>query len=301
MSESFTVRHRSDRVIEWTDDHDWLGEFASEPAPKSRLLTEVDTLPVITSKAPPKYRQGVRGPGRNGTRLYSSILLVACALLLLMVSASTVGVWQWMRVALTPLPVAEWAVASPATGPATSTIPNPAKDSVERELARETAPAVAAPIPPSQPSATPTEFKQATAAAPAAGTGPAVRRAPSDSAPVSTGNEVADVLSVLERYRLAFSSLNPGSVRTVWPSADTRALTRQFAAVKRQTFAFDNCRIDVQGVHAEAICDGRISLVTKGSSAEASIQTRRWMFTLAYQTNAWKIRTVVTSPTPPLD
>ena len=270
MSESFTVRHRPDRLVERTDDHDWFGEFVSEPAPKSRLLAEVDTLPALTKKAPPRYRHGVRTPARNGTRLYSSILLVACALLL-MVSASTVGVSQWMRVALTPLPVAEWALASPAIGPATRSTPDPAKDTVERDLARETASAVAAPIPPSLPTATTTEFKQATAAAPAAGTDPAVRRTPPDSALVSTGNEVSDILAVLERYRLAFSSLHPGSVRAV---------------------AFDNCRIDVQGAQAEAICAGRVSLVARPASQERNIQPRRWTFTLARQADTWRIRTV---------
>jgi len=76
---------------------------------------------------------------------------------------------------------------------------------------------------------------------------------------------------VLDRYRLALSTLNPGSVRAV---------------------AFDNCRIDVQGVQAEAICSGRVSLVTRGGPQERNIQSRHWRFTLARQADTWKIKTV---------
>ena len=76
---------------------------------------------------------------------------------------------------------------------------------------------------------------------------------------------------MLDRYRLALSSLNPGSVRAA---------------------AFDNCRIDVQGAQAEAICAGRVSLVTRAGSQERNIQPRRWTFTLARQADMWKIKTV---------
>lgn len=100
------------------------------------------------------------------------------------------------------------------------------------------------------------------------------------------------ILAVLDRYRLAFNSLNARSVRAVWPGADAEALTREFSELKRQMFALDNCRIDVQGLEAEAVCGGRVSLVPKTGSQEPTIQSRRWIFTLVQQKDAWTIRTV---------
>ena len=87
---------------------------------------------------------------------------------------------------------------------------------------------------------------------------------------MSGANEVSAILSVLDRYRLAFSSLHPGSVRAV---------------------AFDNCSVDVQGVQAEAVCAGRVSLVTRAGSQARNIQSRRWTFTLVRGRDAWRIQT----------
>jgi hypothetical protein len=88
--------------------------------------------------------------------------------------------------------------------------------------------------------------------------------------PAATGgNDVSAILSVLERYRQAFSSLNPGSVRAV---------------------AFDNCRIDVQGAQAEAVCAGRVSLATRAGSPGRNIQSRRWTFALVHGRDTWRIQ-----------
>jgi 16S rRNA (adenine1518-N6/adenine1519-N6)-dimethyltransferase len=69
-------------------------------------------------------------------------------------------------------------------------------------------------------------------------------------------------------------------------------LPAEFADVKRQTLAFDNCSIDVQGVQAEAVCAGRVSVVTKSGQQAPAIQSRRWTFTLVHQADTWKISTV---------
>ena len=83
-------------------------------------------------------------------------------------------------------------------------------------------------------------------------------------------SEESAILSVLDRYRLAFSSLNPGSVRAV---------------------AFDTCRIDVKGAQADAVCAGRVSLATTAGSQGRNIQSRRWIFTLVHGRDAWRIQT----------
>jgi hypothetical protein len=212
-----------------------------------------------------------------------------CAMALL-ISASAFG--QWMRLAFAPVPVAEWHVSPPLVSVPPAAAPSPTLAVPGRE------PEPTTPVPNTATAEKPLTTAAASAAKPsvppATTAHPPARVAAADASPAASGaNEVSTIWSVLDRYRVAFSSLNPGSVRAVWPAADLRALARDFADIKRQTFAFDNCRIDVQGQQAEADCAGRVSLVTKSGSQEPSIQSRHWVFTLVHETDAWRIRSVI--------
>ncbi len=229
----------------WTDTRDWMAEFPAESPSNPGLLAGATTLPILTRAAP---RSGTTR--RRRTRTHRSILLTMSAMAL-MFSAST-AVVLWMRVVLAPVPLAEWPAAPPPLFSQPSAVPNPRLAS-----ALEVPPT---PEPPSQPAA---------ASAPPA----AVQSTRAVTAPpaASGASDESAILSVLDRYRLTFSSANPGSVRAA---------------------AFDNCRIDVLGAQAEAICAGRVSLVTRAGSQERNIQPRRWTFTLARQADTWKIKTV---------
>ena len=286
MSGSSTVRRRPSRLIAWTDDRDWLAEFPAESPPKSRMLAGATTQPVIARSA---QRSEIDTSHRQ-KRTHRSMLLTIAAMALLIISAGAASVVLWMP-GPTPLPVSEWPVAPAPLFSSPVALPNSALAALALqprptpEPSAELAPVAAVPVIP-------------VASTPAA-TAPATARTDSlavpaeEKAAAGTG-EVSAILSVLERYRLAFSSLNTGSVRAVWPGVDVRALTREFAGIKRQTLALDNCRIDVQGVQAEAVCAGRVSLVTKSGDHGPAIQSRRWTFTLVSQADTWKILTVDT-------
>ena len=249
MTGSSTVRRRPRGLLNLTDDRDWLAEFPAESPPASRLLAGATTLPVITRAAP------AGSSSRKRKRPHRSILLVAFAVALLMVSAGATIVGLWIRGAR-PLAVSEWPVTPPPLFSQSSAVPNPRLD----------APGLGP-----QPTPEPTSPPAATQA-PAAVANPRALTALPAAPPAATGaSDESAILSVLDRYRLTLTSLNPGSVRAV---------------------AFDNCRIDVQGAQAEAICAGRVSLVTRARPQERNIQSRRWTFTLARQTDTWKIRTV---------
>jgi hypothetical protein len=274
---------RSGSKAGWTDKRDWMAEFPAESSPESRLLAGATTLPVIARGAD---RSGIAA-SRGRKRTHRSMLLTIAAMALLAISAGAVSVVLWIPGA-TPLPVSQWPVAPPPLFSSPAAVPNPtlAAPALEPQPTPEP-PAEPAPVPSTPVASTPVAI-----APPAARThSPAV--AAVDSAAAST-NEVSAILTVLDRYRLAFSSLNAGAVRAVWPGADIRALAGEFAGIKRQTLALDNCRIDVQGVQAEAVCAGRVSLVTKSGDQRPAIQSRRWTFTLVQQTDTWKIQTVDT-------
>ena len=254
MSESSTIRHRPSGLGRLTSDRDWLAEFPAEAPTASRLLAGAATLPVIARGLP--RSPAITSRARTG-RPHRSILLMVFAIALLMISAGATMVGLWVRGAR-PLAVSEWPVSPPPLFSQPSAVPNPP---------------LSAPAPESQPA--PERTLQPEAAPVVAPVPPpaAVASARALTAPpAATGaSDESAILSVLDRYRLAIRSLSQGSVRAV---------------------AFDNCRIDVQGAQAEAVCAGRVSLVTRAGPQARNIQSRRWTFTLARQTDTWKIRTV---------
>jgi hypothetical protein len=258
MPGHFTVRHSHGLLSRGTDDHDWMAEFPQESQPKSRLLAAATTHTVV-ARTPPPTINTINTIAH--ARPHRSILLTLCAAVL-MISAGSAVFLLWMRVSLAPLPLAEWPV-SPAI-PSSRTAAVPSATAVSPALEPQPTPTPVTPSAPARAASTPVSPVAPATKAPA----PAV----AEEEPVASGtSDVSAILSVLDRYRLAFSSHNPGSVRAV---------------------AFDNCRIDVQGAQAAAICAGRVSLVTGPGSQGRNIQPRRWTFSLARQADTWKIRTV---------
>jgi hypothetical protein len=210
------------------------------------------------------------------------LIVVTASAIALTISMGTIMLAVWARparpsdttVSVSPLPLPQPTSPPPvAFTPAISAPP-------EAQVIQPT------PVPPAKP-------PEATApAAPAASRVQPSPPAPANEESIPPGtNDVAAVLEVLNRYRLAVSSLNPGAVRAVWPGANVGALAREFAEVKRQTLAFDNCQIDVEGIRAQAVCTGRANVVSK-ADAQPNIQRRRWTFTLTQEREAWKVRTV---------
>jgi len=262
MTGSSTVRRRPDGLVGLIDDRDWLAEFPPESQPAARLLAGATTLPIIARASPLSPRAASRARALKRPR--RSILLMASAMALLLISAGATIAGLWIRGAR-PLAVSEWPVSPPPLFSQPSAVPHPRLASALEvqptpELTSEPA---AAPAP-----AAPVASTRALTAPPVA-TAESAAVATNTAAPGASDESA--ILSVLDRYRLALGTLNPGSVRAV---------------------AFDNCRIDVEGVQAEAICAGRVSLVTRGGPQERNIQSRNWRFTLVHGRDAWRIQTV---------
>ena len=87
-----------------------------------------------------------------------------------------------------------------------------------------------------------------------------LRPAPEPAAPSAAAEravQVAAIQGVLDRYRLALSTLSVEGLGTVWRTVDTKALARAFSQLEKQTVEFDACQIDINGEVAEASCSGR--------------------------------------------
>ena len=101
--------------------------------------------------------------------------------------------------------------------------------------------------------------------------------------------QTAAVRSVLDRYRLAFSTLSVDGLGTVWRTVDTKALAKAFGQLETQTVEFDTCQIDINGDVAQASCSGRTSFVPKVGSKSPRVDSRRWTFQLVRVRGGWVI------------
>ena len=97
--------------------------------------------------------------------------------------------------------------------------------------------------------------------------------------------------SLLERYRLAFSTLNSG-VSDFWPGVNSRGLDKAFNELDQQRFEFDQCRVQLNGAQADATCIGTATFVPKVGNKTPRTQPRQWSFRLVRAGNRWIIDSV---------
>jgi hypothetical protein len=98
----------------------------------------------------------------------------------------------------------------------------------------------------------------------------------------------------LQRYAAAFSSLDVGEVKAVWPDVNEGALTRAFSTLQDQRFDLGECDIWVTGASAVASCAGRASYTPKIGTRKARSEAREWTFYLHQDGPLWSIGTVKT-------
>ena len=95
-----------------------------------------------------------------------------------------------------------------------------------------------------------------------------------------TASDEADIRSTLTRFRTAYSQLDAGAARDVWPSVDARALERAFQSLKSQDLRFDSCKMTVTGARAQAACKGRAVYVPRIGDQSPRFTAREWAFEL---------------------
>jgi len=133
--------------------------------------------------------------------------------------------------------------------------------------------------PPSRPA--PRAASSAPSNTPAA---PAVVPAPSDE---------QRVRAVLRSYQAAFEQFDPGAVRAVWPTVDTKALGRAFDGLSSQSIVFDRCDVSVAAATARAACQGGVEYVKRVGGGGTQSAKRQWIFDLQKSADgAWRIQTL---------
>jgi hypothetical protein len=122
---------------------------------------------------------------------------------------------------------------------------------------------------------------------------PAPPPAAADSRPRGPAPETVDergaVLATLRRYEAAYSALDAGAVRTVWPTVNQAALSRAFESLAEQKIKLGNCMVTVRAPTARAICTGTATWVPRIGGGRPREDRRTWNFSLAQRDQSWSI------------
>ncbi len=97
------------------------------------------------------------------------------------------------------------------------------------------------------------------------------------------------VRTTLAELRAAYSQLDAGAAREVWPSVDVDALARAFGGLKSQELRFDHCDVTVDGARARAACTGEAVYVPRAGNSPSSSAARVWTFELTRMRERWMI------------
>jgi hypothetical protein len=111
-----------------------------------------------------------------------------------------------------------------------------------------------------------------------------------ESAPVRDLDEPR-IKAVLSRYGAAYSRLDAGAAREVWPTVDARALSRAFESLRSQEVVLGACEIAIDGDRAQAACRGTSTYVPRVGDPTPRRESRQWRFQLARtDETAWHIK-----------
>jgi hypothetical protein len=97
------------------------------------------------------------------------------------------------------------------------------------------------------------------------------------------------IRTTLAELQAAYSQLDAGAAREVWPSVDVDALARAFDGLRSQELRFDRCDVTVNGGRARAACTGEALYVPRAGDPDASSAARAWTFELRRIRERWKI------------
>lgn len=122
---------------------------------------------------------------------------------------------------------------------------------------------------------------------------PTVRKNADDNRDTpSVRDESSLVLGVLQRYELAYSSLDAAAAAAVWPRVNRGALARAFDGLASQRVSLGRCDVAVNGPAAHATCSGSATWKPKIGGGQRTEQ-RQWDFELRKTGNAWRIERAV--------
>ena len=112
---------------------------------------------------------------------------------------------------------------------------------------------------------------------------------PPATPPARVEPDDAQIVRVLQQYRLAYGALDASRARAIWPAVNEDALARAFDGLESQTLTFDSCRTQLKGDAAVATCQGTARYVPKIGSRDPRVEPRTWTFVMRRSADSWVI------------
>jgi hypothetical protein len=117
--------------------------------------------------------------------------------------------------------------------------------------------------------------------------------ATSGTTPPPAVDESVRVRDTLAQYASAYSRLDAGAARAVWPTVNQAALARAFEGLSAQRVSLGDCEVSVNGPTAHAECAGSASWTPRVGGGDHT-EARRWTFDLRHVDGAWQISRAIT-------
>jgi hypothetical protein len=118
---------------------------------------------------------------------------------------------------------------------------------------------------------------------------PAAPAPPARSSNAPSSVELTAVQGVVRRYEQTYRQLDAKAVAAIWPSVDTRSLSRMFERIERQDLRFDTCAYAVSEVRATATCAGSLTYVPRVGGSTPRTDRHTWSIQLERAGQQWQI------------
>jgi hypothetical protein len=117
--------------------------------------------------------------------------------------------------------------------------------------------------------------------------------APVVATPVSTAGtlstESVALDEILKRYEQAYDRLDANAAASIWPSVDSRALSRAFARLRQQDLELGSCSFAISESAATAQCSGRLGYAQRVGDTTPKSERHVWTIQFARVGELWRI------------
>ena len=94
---------------------------------------------------------------------------------------------------------------------------------------------------------------------------------------------------ILNRYEQAYDRLDAGAAASIWPSVDSRALSRAFSRLRQQDLELGSCSLAVSENAATAHCSGHLRYAQRVGDTTPKSERHEWTIQFARVREAWRI------------
>jgi hypothetical protein len=94
---------------------------------------------------------------------------------------------------------------------------------------------------------------------------------------------------MLNRYEQAYDRLDARAVASIWPSVDSRALSRAFARLREQDLELGNCSFAISENAATAQCSGQLRYAQRVGDTTPKSERHVWTIQFAGVGEVWRI------------